>query len=367
VGRAQQNSPRVSSRFMRSAIPSLLLALSATTALVSAPDVTGTERLLLEQVNLHPTSFQANRALGEFYIQQHKLEAAIPCLERARETDSSNYENAYDLALAYLQTGKTAKSREVITGLLREKDRAELHNLLGDVEEADGHVQEAAQQYETAARMDPSEKNLFDLGSDLMLHRGFEPALKVFAFATERYPQSARLRVGLGIAYYSLGQYDDAVASLCQAVDLDPRDTKALDFLGKTYDISPRYAQEVTQRLAHFVQIYPDNAAAHYYYALSLRKRALVPGANPAQDEAEIHLLRAVKLNPAYADAHFELGLLYEDEKQDANAIQQYQLATSLRSDLSKAHYRLGRLYQKSGQSALAQKEFHAFETLQAK
>jgi tetratricopeptide (TPR) repeat protein len=92
-----------------------------------------------------------------------------------------------------------------------------------------------------------------------------------------------------------------------------------------------------------------------------------VPGANPAQDEAEIHLLRAVKLNPAYANAHFELGLLYEDEKQDAKAIRQYELATKLRADLSKAHYRLGRLYQKNGQPALAQKEFHAFETLQAK
>ena len=343
------------------------MAFSATTTLVSAPDVTRTESLLREQVRLHPASFQANRALGEFYIQQHKLEAAIPCLERARETDPTNYENDYDLALAYLQTGKTAKSREVIAGLLGEKDRAELHNLLGDVEEADGHVQKAAQQYETAARMDPSEKNLFDLGSDLLLHRGFEPALKVFAFATERYPQSARLRVGLGIAHYSMGQYDDAVESLCQAVDLDPRDTKALDFLGKTYDISPRYAEQVTQRLAHFVQTYPDNAAAHFYYALSLRKRALVTGSNGVQGQAEIHLLRAVQLNPSYADAHFELGLLYEDEKQDAKAIQQYQLATRLRSDLSKAHYRLGRLYQKSGQAALAQKEFHAFETLQAK
>jgi tetratricopeptide (TPR) repeat protein len=325
------------------------------------------ESALLEQVRLHPERFQPNRVLGEFYIQEHRLSAAIPYLEKARQIDFSNYENAYDLALAYLQTAVTAKSREVIAGLLREKDRAELHNLLGDVEEADGHVQEAAQQYETAARMDPSEKNLFDLGSDLMLHRGFEPALKVFSFATERYPQSAKLRVGLGIAHYSLGQYDDAVASLCQAVDLDPADTKALDFLGKTYDVSPRFAEEVTQRLAHFIQIYPDNAAAHYYYALSLRKRVLMPGANEALAQAETHLLRAVKLNPAYADAHFELGLLYEDEKQDAKAIEQYQLATRLRSDLSKAHYRLGRLYQKNGQPTLAQKEFHAFEALQPK
>jgi tetratricopeptide (TPR) repeat protein len=215
--------------------------------------------------------------------------------------------------------------------------------------------------------MDPSEKNLFDLGSDLMLHRGFEPALKVFLYATERYPQSAKLRVGLGIAHYSLGQYDVAVESLCRAVDLDPKDTKALDFLGKTHDVSPQFADEVTKRLAHFVELYPDNAAANYYYALSLRKRALSAGSNGSQVEAEKLLLRAVNLNPGYADAHFELGLLYEDEKQDAKAIREYEIATKLRSDLSKAHYRLGRLYQKNGQTALAQKEFQAFEVLKPK
>jgi tetratricopeptide (TPR) repeat protein len=88
---------------------------------------------------------------------------------------------------------------------------------------------------------------------------------------------------------------------------------------------------------------------------------------NEPPGQAEMHLLRAVQLYPDYADAHFELGLLYEDERQDAKAIEQYQLAIKLHSDLSKAHYRLGRLYQKSGQPELARKEFHAFEALEAK
>lgn len=311
------------------------------------------------------SGFEANRTRARFFLRQHDLAAAIPYLEKARQIDPANYDNGYDLALAYLETGKTAESRTVIEGLLARADKAELHNILGDVEEAQGRVDEAARQYETAARMDPSEKNLFDLGSDLLRHRGFEPALKVFVFGAERYPRSARLRVGLGIAHYSLGQYDDAVETLCQAVDLDPKDTKALDFLGKMYDVAPRLANEVTDRLARFVRLYPDNAAANYYYALSLRRRSAAGGQNAAQ--AEALLKKAVALEPGFAEAHLELGLLYEDLKLDPQAIAEYETATRLKPDTAKAHYRLGRLYRKNGNSALARKEFEAFEALKGK
>jgi tetratricopeptide (TPR) repeat protein len=342
--------------------------LTAVAGPANGEDMARGESVLLEQVRIHPESFDANHALGEFYIQQHRLLTAVPYLEKARQIEPANYENAYDLALTCLQAGQSAKSRQVIAGLLRQRDGAELHNLLGDVEEADGHVQEAAEQYETAARMDPSEKNVFDLGSDLMRHRGFEPALKVFVFGTERHPRSARLRVGLGTAHYALGQYDEAVESLCQAVDLDPQDTKALDFLGKMYDVSQQFASEVRKRLEGFARAYPDNAAANYYYALSLRQRANSPESGGTQAEAERLLLRAVKLKPEYAEAQFELALLYEDEKQEAQAIRQYQIAIRLGGpSLAKAHYRLGRLYQRNGQAGQAQKEFDAFEALKGK
>ncbi len=299
---------------------------------------------LRQQVRLHPDSFETNHLLGELYVQHHDLSAAIPYLAKAWQIDRSHYANGFDLALSYLQTGETEKSRQVISAMLKNGDKAELHNLLGDVEEAEGHVDDAAREYEIAARKDPTEKNLFDLGSDLILHRGFEPALKVFEFAVTRYPRSAKLRVGLGVTHYSLGQYDNAVQSLCEAVDLDPKDAKALDFLGKMYDVSPGYADEVTKRLEHFAEIYPNNPAANYYYALSLRKRTLSSGPNAAAKQAETYLLKAVALKPEWAEAHYELGLLYEDEAQDFKAIPEFELAIKARTDLPKAHYHLARL-----------------------
>lgn len=326
-----------------------------------------TESLLREQRRAHPEDFQANHNFGEFYIQQHRLPQAIPFLEKAYQLDPSQYANGYDLALAYLQSAKPAKCRAIINALLKRADNAELHNLLADVEEAEGHVDAAAHQYEVAARMDPSEKHLFDLGSDLTLHGGFDPALKVFQFAAGRYPQSARLRVGLGVVYYSLGQYDEALEALCRAVDLDPADTKALDFLGKMHAISPQYADAVTQRLAHFAEVYPGNAAASYYYALSLRKRTLGASAKDDSLRAEKYLLRSVRLAPAFAEAHFELALLYEEQGQWADALSHFEHAVRLRPGLAKAHYHLARLYRKDGRMVLAQKELRAFEALKAK
>ena len=336
-------------------------------SLVAAFSQQGAENPVLEDVHLHPDSFEANHRAGEYLIANRKYSSAVRYLEKAWKINPTNYANAYDLALVYFETGSSQKSRNLIQVLITRADKAELHNLLGDVEESEGHVNEAAHQYEIAARLDPSEKNLFDLGTDLLNHRGFAPALKVFQYGVQRYATSARLHVGLGIAHYSLGQYDAAVEALCEAVDFDPKDTKALDFLGKMYDISPQYADEVTKRLRHFATLYPNNSEANYYYALSLRKRTSSNDFKAGQHEAETYLAKAVKLKPEFADAHYELGLLYEDEQRDAEAIRQYEIAATCQPNLLKAHYHLARLYQKQGQKISAEHEFQILKTLKGR
>jgi tetratricopeptide (TPR) repeat protein len=213
-------------------------------------------------------------------------------------------------------------------------------------------IDETARQLEHAARLDPSENNLFELGSYLLQHNGFTPGFTVFDYGVGRYPKSARLRVGLGVALYSLRRYDEAVERLCQAVDLDPTDTKALDFLGKMYDISPQYASRVAERLARFVELYPRNAAANYYYGLSLGRRG------------ESYLEKAIQLDPAFTDAHYHLGVVLEGAGESGKAIVQYETVIKQRPGFSQAHYRLARLYRKAGKTDLARQEFAILKTL---
>src|SRR5215472_3936848 len=122
-----------------------------------------TEADLQNRLRLAPASFAANHQLGEYHVRRGELPAAIPYLRKAFQIDPANYDNAYDLALACFETGATSEARQVLHDLLQRQDRSELHNLLGDIEEAEGKTIEAVREYELAARMDPSEKNVFDL------------------------------------------------------------------------------------------------------------------------------------------------------------------------------------------------------------
>src|SRR5205823_12560390 len=70
----------------------------------------------------------------------------------------------------------------------------------------------------------------------------------------------------------SRGYYDDAVKVLWRAVDLQPNDPRPYYFVGKMFNVSETLSEDVTRRLAHFVRLYPQNALANYYYALSLWK-----------------------------------------------------------------------------------------------
>src|SRR5713101_359457 len=317
-------------------------------------------------LELEPRNFDANHNLGESYVRSGKVAKAAPFLEQAQRIDPSSYDNGYDLALAYLLTGRLADARQLVISLLKLKNTAELHNLLGEIEEKDGKFVVAANEFETAAHADPSESNLFDWGSELLLHRTLGPAVEVFQQASERYPKSARLVIGLGMALYARGNYDDAVKSLLKGADLNPSDPDCYLFLSKAYNSSPGQAEEVIERFRRFVQLQPRNARAHFYYAMSLwkGKRAEDPGLDLHQIEAL--LKTSLALDPKSAEAHLQLGNLYSDQNKYAEAISEYEKALEFSPDLADIHYRLGQAYVHTGQKDRAQQQFQVYQQLRA-
>lgn len=317
-------------------------------------------------LELEPHDYDANHNLGEFYIQQGKIAEAIPYLESAQRINPSSYNNGYDLAMAYFLTGKLDPAHQQVENLLQLKNTPELHNLLGQIDEKNGKFLDAVDELQTAAHMDPSEDNLFHWGSELLLHRTYEPAIDVFKRGVQLYPNSPRLDIGLGMALYSLGEYDDAVKALLAASDLDPSDSRCYYFLSKAYDSSPNQADDVIQRFRRFYELKPKNALAAYYYAMSLWKGKRAEDPNLDLQQVKSLLEKSISLDPRLAEAHVQLGNLYSDQRDYANSITEYLRALDLDPNLPDTHYRLGQDYVHTGQKDHGQQELEIYQRLRA-
>ncbi len=333
-------------------------------SLVQLGKLESAEAEFKKALELQPANYDANHNLGELYVRAGKVPAAVPYLEQAQRINPAAGDNGYDLALAYIVTNRLADARPLLQGLLKQKDSAELHNLLAEVEEKDGKFVAAANEYELAAHLDPSESNLFDWGSELLLHRTLDAAIQVFQNASERYPDSPRVAIGLGIAYYSRGNYDDAVKSLLHAADLAPADPRVYLFLSRAYDSSPGQAAEVIERFRRFAELQPGNGRAQYYYAMSLWKGKRAQDPNLDLTQIGALLKKSTALDPALAEAHLQLGNLYSDQQKYADSIPEYQRALELNADLADAHYRLGQAYVRSGEKDRAQEQFQVYQKL---
>lgn len=315
---------------------------------------------------LEPNDYSANHNLAQFYIHSGNIAAAQPLLARAQQIRPDAYDNGYDLGMADLLLGKLGSARTTAQRLLKQRDTGELHGLLGQIDEKEGSYVAAVNEFEAAAHIDPSEQNIFAWGSELLLHRTYEPAIEVFRAGTQRYPNSVRLQIGLGMALYARGLYEGAMTALMRAIDLRPTDPHGYAFLFRAYESSPRQASEVIQHFQRYAQLEPDNAKAQYYYAMSLWKGKQLEDSGLDIPEIEALLKRAIVLDGSLAKAHLQLGNLYADQHEYQESIPEYQRALALDPSLPDAHYRLATDYVHVGHKKQARKEFAIYQKLRS-
>jgi tetratricopeptide (TPR) repeat protein len=80
-------------------------------------------------------------------------------------------------------------------------------------------------------------------------------------------------------------------------------------------------------------------------------------GESPDFGRIEALLQKAISIDPASYEAHFQLGVLYQDEQRYPEAIRELTRTISLRPDFSQAHYRLSLLYSRTHQKQLADEQ----------
>jgi tetratricopeptide (TPR) repeat protein len=245
------------------------------------------------------------------------------------------------------------------------KDTASLrtNSSAADAEESQGNVLGAARKYQRAAELYPTEDNLFNWGTELLKHQAAEQASEIFAKGHRLFPQSKRTLLGLAVALYSRGSYDEAARRFFEAADLDPSDPAPYLFLGKVSSATILDTAGFTERMERFARLDPGNSWANYYYAATLWRNKS-PDDTAAAQKVRTLLKKAVRLDPKLGDAFMLLGTVFADQNNLNGAIASYQSAIQANPSLEEAHYRLALAYRRMGDQAKAKEEIDVYQKL---
>ncbi len=308
-----------------------------------------------------PANVTANYELGRLLVENGKPRDALLYLSRAHRIDPNKDDVTYELAVAYADSGDYQSARSNAADLVRHRDSADSHHLLADVAEKMGDPLTAVREYQKAAQLDPSEKNIFDWATELLLHRAVPPAMEVFTRGARQFPRSARIWAGLGAARFSNGEKDASAQALCEASDLDPSNPVPYRLLGRVISAGAPVSQAIISKMERFAQLEPNNGEALYLYALVLSRSEDRPASS---SQIESLLEKAIAVDSGLAPAYLELGILYSEKQQYPKAVELFKKASDISPDLAEAHYRLSLAYGAVNDTSRAQTEMATFKRL---
>jgi len=193
-----------------------------------------------------------------------------------------------------------------------------------------------------------------------------------------RRPANARAQNNLGLSYYHLGRFDDAIARYRESLRLDPTVANTHYNLGLAFMHSGRLAEAVApfeeavrilpyyfyahqnlgivltklgrpqEALAHFAEALrfdPSPAETHLHFGVALAELG-------RWREAADHYAQAVHLNPRYAEAQSNWGVALFHLNSSAAAVEHFDEALRLKPDSPDVHYNLGLALASLGRTA---------------
>jgi len=133
-----------------------------------------------------------------------------------------------------------------------------------------------------------------------------------------------------------LGRFEDVIASSRKALELDPEYLPALNSLASALAAVGRH-EEAAAQFASLLELTPENPASLNNYGHCLFLMGDIDGARAAIEEA-------IRIQPYYAEAHYNLGILLEQCENRVEALQEFEKAASLKPALPGLQERLAEL-----------------------
>lgn len=141
----------------------------------------------------------------------------------------------------------------------------------------------------------------------------FAKAEKIYQQFLEKEPENVIALANLGVAQFRQGKLTAAQLALEKAVKIAPRDAFSLTTLGAVM-IEQNHAQDALGYLERANESKPDDSITLNYLGVASSQLGQF-------GKAEQSLRRAITVNPDYAEAHFNLAVIYATAKPPSLAL----------------------------------------------
>lgn len=171
--------------------------------------------------------------LGKCYQELGDYGQALECFERAKKTDSEEFDICMDIAETKRLANHSEEALKIIKSFSQSQgDNPEFHYQLGHCLETLGEYDNALNHYEQSLRLDPNyAKSLFRLAFNYDLNGEDEKAIEYYEQCINVCPSHKNAFINLGVLYEDSGNFDDAIYCFETVLDAEPNDPRALLFL----------------------------------------------------------------------------------------------------------------------------------------
>ncbi|HET9088049.1 MAG TPA: tetratricopeptide repeat protein [Acidobacteriaceae bacterium] len=198
------------------------------------------------------------------------------------------------------------------------------------------------------------------VAADYVYLHDYTDADKWLTLATQWNPDDALGWYLLGRTKYNENRFQEATSAFRRCLQLDPRNVRAEDNLGLSYE---GLADDARAQLAYKTAIQWGSELSHPDAQPYLNLGMLL--AREGHDAQAIPSLeKAVELAPQNPKAREQLGRAYEKLHMLRKAQSELQQAILLAPGVSGLHFQLGRIYHEENNETMAKKEFAVCATL---
>ena len=236
------------------------------------------------------------------------FQEAVEFFEKALELNPEHSQLYNNLGTCYVTVGNLDKAYEnfIKASSIDSENSITYFNIASILQLQNKHEQ-ACEYFEKAYSIEPQESYLTALALSEVKCKKFDKAIQHYKTLVSHHPEKPNFQYNLACCYDAVGEYANAVVILAHLVLLNPKSVSMLRKLASIYLKTGKYmsAKELYERI-----LLQGNVSYEIYYEF-----ANICAKTNDLDKAEKILKKVVELNPEFAKAHKDLGVLYLNKR----------------------------------------------------